>query len=312
MSALLTNGTSVIDRPSESTPNQGIANLLERGVLLSVRTSVFGNSRKLASSQVETQADQRMVNVQKKLLDAPELEQISRFDRETREYVYNRSLPFPLKGGIYLQPIATVGETEAYLQARSVGREALIDQFLAVYQERLEEAAGLLRGTFNRYDYPSTEEMRGRFSFSWQYLSLTTPANLPPSLFQQEQEKVQAQWAEAFEEARQVLRAALAGMVEHALDRLRGGDDGKPKVFTKTMIPKLNEFLETFSARNLTDDAQLAAVVQQARALVQGIDTDTLKKDAKVRERVAQGMDEIKASLDTMMSDKPKRSFFDD
>lgn len=299
--------------PLTASTSRGMLAALERCVLLSVSATQWGNARKVATSQIEIQADKSMIGVQKRLLDSPELEQIRSLDSAIRRWVQSQSLPGPFGAGIYMLPIVSVAMVERRMTEVFVPqRQALVDQFGARYQALVEDASRKLDGVFNERDYPPVEQVIRKFDLAWQYLSLSAPENLPPSLIEREQQRIQGQWQDALEEARGVLRTAMVEMVARATERLSGSEDGKKKVFKNTLLTNLEEFLGSFDARNLTDDDELAKVVAQARDLVAGVDPETLRKDDVVRARVAEGFSEIQQQLGTMMTDKPLRAFFDE
>lgn len=289
-----------------------VIDLLSKSVLFSVTMTKFGNRRQVNTSLVEVDADKAMIGVSKSLVDSKELKAIGSLDMDIRQYLYSRSVPSPLRGGIYLLPIALIGEVEDKMNAFTIERDRLVTLFAEAYDAQVQEARERLRSTFNISDYPLTSEIAGTFKLGWQYLSLSAPETLPPDIFKREQAKIAAQFAEAWDETRQILRAALAEQVKHAAERLSGGADGKPKVFRNTLLENLNDFIGSFDARNLTNDDELTKLVAQVRSLVDGVDPEILRKDVTVRESVAKGMAEIQANLDGMMIDKPRRLFRDE
>jgi hypothetical protein len=54
----------------------------------------------------------------------------------------------------------------------------LVEVFLAAYPRLCQEAAGRLRTLHNPADYPPMEEVRSRFTLSWQYVSYGVPEQL--------------------------------------------------------------------------------------------------------------------------------------
>lgn len=80
------------------------------------------------------------------------------------------------------------------------------------------------------------------------------------------------------------LRESFAKLVRTAPDKLASGADGKAKKVNDAMLPKIQEFLETFRTRNTVQQAdQLEVLVQQAEALLSGVDTSSLQHDEDVR-----------------------------
>jgi hypothetical protein len=98
--------------------------------------------------------------------------------------------------------------------------------------------------------------------------------------------------------------ALVADMVEKMTDR----DGGKPKIFRDSSVARAEDFLDTFQARNLTDDTALAALVSQAKALVAGRDPETFRQSADLRATVKAGFQEIQAAIAPMLQAKPRRS----
>jgi hypothetical protein len=112
---------------------------------------------------------------------------------------------------------------------------------------------------------------------------------------------------EAVSVVQQVMRAAMAELVQHMRDRLQDGPDGKPARFHQTTVSKLVSFLDTFELRNVTDDAELKSLVDQAKALLSGVSIKDLKTAAELRTQVREGMADIAAQLDTLIVRKGTR-----
>jgi hypothetical protein len=100
----------------------------------------------------------------------------------------------------------------------------------------------------------------------------------------------------------------MADMVSHLVDRLSSKEDGKKKIFRDTVMDPINEFIRTFPARNLTDDAELQELVNQTKQLVGGVNPENLRNNEGLRDTVQTGFTEIKSKLDTMIVKMPKRA----
>ena len=128
-------------------------------------------------------------------------------------------------------------------------------------------------------------------------------------VWEQEREKAAQRMAEASSEIQTVLRESMAKLVQHMADRLKEGPDGKPLRFKETTVSNLIEYLANFEFRNVTDDGELQALVAQARELLNGVDADDLRTTGDLRSRVQQGMADIAAQLDTMLTRTGGRKF---
>jgi hypothetical protein len=152
--------------------------------------------------------------------------------------------------------------------------------------------------------------MAGAFRFEVRYLTVSVPPTLEgvsAELFARERAKAEAQWAEAAEAIQQALRESMGALVTRMVDRLTPDPDGKPKGFRAGLITAMEEFLQFFKARNLTDDAALAALVDKARLVMKGVDLRAIRQSSEVRETVRDGFTRIQRVMDQMVMTRPTR-----
>jgi hypothetical protein len=284
--------------------------LASKTVCIKVRVSTMGNTRKVSTSQIEADADKDLLRVSKHLVDSAELKAIGRFDGEIRRFLYNICLPFEI--GIHLLPVAALETVEHRLRQFAEDRKQLVGAFIAAYPSLCQDAAKRLRGLYNPADYPPVDDVEREFGFSWQYVSFGVPDQLKGisrEVWEQEREKAAQRMAEASAEIQHVLRESMAKLVQHMADRLKEGQDGKPLRFKETTVSNLVEFLTNFEFRNVTDDVELQTLVAQARHLLQGVSADDLRATGDLRGKVQQGMADIAAQLDTMLTKTGGRKF---
>ncbi len=292
----------------------GGAFIFDKAVCLLLEFGRLGTRRKLNTSAVDTHgADPDLVHVSKEILSCKELDAIVSHDNETRAYVRSRSTPNPLiRGGLYLVSYTLLPSVDDALTAAQAEREVLVENFLSVYDARKDAAQLRLGPLYDPTQYPPVEIVRHAFSMTWSYLTITTPDNLQAiraDIFEREREKAAAQWVDALDAANGVLESAFSDLVAHMVDRLSPGDDGKPKIFRDSLTENLRDFLSTFDARNIGGHDALAAEVDKARALLAGIDAKDLRKHQSYKDNVRTGFEQIKARLDTMIADRPRRKF---
>jgi len=302
----------------KATAKQDIAlnsDMMQKCVVLVVSLGKMGNTRKISVSSVvekDKGIDYSMLRTGKKLLDCEEFDAIDSLDGEIRSYIYSVTTPNPiLRGGTYLLSLKLLEECHAKLSEFLLKRNALVDKFLEVYQQRVDEAKQRLGPAFNVTDYQSRATVRAQFTFDWDYMQFGVAASLEgvnAEMYEAAKQKAAAKLDNAVDEVRTALRAGMAELVDHLVDRLSGDEDGKPKVFRNSMLDNVRDFLKTFEGRNIVDDKELSKLVQRASDLVDGIDPDTLRKSKVVRETVQGGFAEIKTKLDTMLVNRPKRA----
>ena len=197
--------------------------LAKKTVFIKVHLGLLGNSRKVSSSQVEVDADKALILVTKRLLASPELQAIRTLDGDVRRFLYDTCLPFEV--GIHLLPLGLLETVDEKLREFREKRSVLVKVFLDAYPRMCQEAAGRLRTLHNPADYPPADEVRSRFTFSWQYVSYGVPEQLreiSARMFQTERDKAVQAMSEACAEVQQVMRASLLELVSHLRDRLRG------------------------------------------------------------------------------------------
>lgn len=284
----------------------------DKSVLLVVEFHKLGNTRKVNPNEITVDADKSMLHVNKSLLDSPEYDAIKKHDGQTRAWLMTRALPSLFKEGVYRVPNLLVADVDSYLSRRKIQRDQLISEFGKTYDERVNEALKRLNGLANVNDYLDADDAASRFGLRWSYLTFATPdslKNLKAGLFEREKAKIEKMVAEATDEIKLVLREQMRALVQRMVTQLTPAADGKRKKIYDSLTGNVEDFLDTFSARNLADDSELQELVAKARDVMRGIDPEILRNEDDTREIVKDGFEQINAQLDQMIVDKPARRF---
>lgn len=304
--------TATATLPATTTP---AGDIFERAVCLMLEMRALGTKRKVKTNRVavkeetaEAKTDPAMLHVSKDVLVSEKLAEIKRCQGAIRDYLQSMSSgPAIFKGGVYLLANELLVRVDEELQARRAEREKLIDEFIAEYETVKAAAKQKLGPLYDATDYPPVEAIREAFGFKVAILSFGMPASLETisrNIFERERENAAAQWAEALDESRAILREEMAGLVNHLVDKL----DGK-KTFRDSLVGNLDDFLGLFNARNIANDSELAAVVERARSVLSGVRAGDLRSSLSTRQRVAGAFTEIKATLDTLMVNAGGRAY---
>ena len=286
--------------------------LFERAILLNVSFSRLGTTKKVRGARIDKDADTDVYSVNKKLFRCVEYDAIRSFDGEIKTYLDSKCLPSTVKGGIYFLPIASIEEVDLKLTQFAARREQLVAAFVEIYPTLLLQAEMRLRAIFDERDYPHQNRVSEHFSLSWQTLSMGVPdvlETISTAMFERERAKAAQQWEAAQEQIQALLRVRLKGMVDHLTERLTPDKDGKCKVFKNSLVGNIESFLSDFSALNITNDRELETLADQARELLSGVDAATLRQSENTREVTRVAFESISHSLETMLTDKPKRAF---
>lgn len=287
--------------------------VMERAFMLQLEFGRFGTTKKAPLGMVSVDADKDLLSLRKRVIKCPEYDAVVAHDREIKKWIENVSVPFPVRHGTYLIPIPMVQTVQETLLRLSEERTALIEAFLLVYPQVTADIEVNLRQMYNGADYPSVSDVRARFKLEWQFMDYGVPGRLKQlnqALFQAEQAKMQAKISEATEVMQQALRESMLGMVEHMVDRLTPSEDGKKKIFKASAVTSFQEFLTTFSNRNLTNDTALDGLVAQAKQLLNGVDADQIRSQDGLRDALATGFSAIKDAMDGMVINRGRKISF--
>jgi hypothetical protein len=295
-------------------------NITDSTMFLKVSFGLPGNTKKIPTSAIHINSDEspenganngysaKMVKAQKTLLESPELEAIRKADGQIRTYLYNVCLPWDL--GVLLLPYGLIEQVSEKLEAYgNVERPALVDAFIDAYPERIDKALASLGPLGNSADYPSSATMRGKFSFDWQPYTVSIPEVLKEKgIYDIANEKMQAKLSEASDEITAFMRETLYELTSHLADALTPNADGKPKRLFASAITNITDFLETFQARNITEDSDLEAIVSNLKGLLKSdVQADVLKKDASLKDAIRAQMESVSAELKTLVEVIPGR-----
>lgn len=286
--------------------------LFENSVCLAVTITKFCVNRKGDKSKITTDAKATMVHLGKKLIDSPELEQIAQLDSVIYQFLSadrgggQRSLPFQFKKGVYLIPSGLFKEVESRLKAYFAVREILINNFISLYLQRVKEAQEQLCSLYNENEYPTIEQVRAKFSFTWTTFRIEVAESLKvqsQEIFDQEKNKIEKLWENAGEEIVQILRGEALYYINGLLSKLQPTKKGEVKEIPENYLERLKDFFEIFQKRNICDDQELAQVVEIAKQAVSGVNSFDLQNNEALRAKVKQEFEAAAIVFDVMEDD---------
>lgn len=228
-------------------------------------------------------------NVHKQLLpDCPELEAIRKWGTSFRTFVYLSTAPWDDNGWRagnatnHMEFMMAVGDKIAE-------GEALVEQFIAVYERAIAEAQFRLANLFDARDYDTVEAVRRKFRFAVEVMPLPAVDDfrIVEGLTQDEADRLVSAAQAAADER-------IAGAMEDAYERLYevvakmastlgAFGAGEIKKFNDTLVSNIGDLIEVMPALNLTNDPKLAELATKAKelALYSAVD---LRKDPAVRD----------------------------
>src|ERR1700675_1387428 len=284
-----------------------IEQLADKTMFLSIEFNRFGNARQAEVDMTNTTAQAKRFSHTKKLLDSPELADIQKADNALRIWLDAPTRCWKYGKSIRMVPVELVDEIVVTCENyQNIPRPKLVKIFIDAYLSRVAEAQKELGDKFNPADYPSVEEVEKEFSFTFQFLSFSTPDKLKtisPALYNKEKAKAAQMLTVAVDDWKNGRRVILQEMVNHLLGILKPEEGTKKKLHAKT-VEKLQEFLKTFdldSVKSL-DDPELQAEVAKLKMLMQGVDADKIKESDTLKAQLVENFSAASASLSSLVT----------
>jgi len=285
--------------------------------MAAVRVSIswFGTRKSLTVEQKAEaaepfNAEAKFLSAGKKLLDIshPAFKAVTAVKSKVISYWKSLSLPFP-ESGVRLIRQDRIDDFAAKMGEFQEELAEAVEALDRRYSELKVSARRNLGNLYNPSDYP--ESLIGLFEISFDFPSVEPPQylqHLNPELYEQECQRVQSRFDEAVRLAEEAFTAELAKLVSHLTERLSGTDDGKPKVFRDSAVENLTEFFQRFRTLNVRSSEQLDNLVADAQRVIRGIEPQSLRDDAGLRQQIATEMSRVESVLDGMLVDKPRRN----
>ena len=284
-------------------------------VLVSVGTHRMGITRKVKKERTAEYAassatEPSMLKASKDLVDSPEYDEIKKRDGEFYRDMMRRVIDSKFRRGTYLLPIGLLDWFEEFYAKYEAERSELVEKFLGVYEERVQEAQEKLGDNYDPQDYPVIDAVRASFYLEKEYGIRSTPDKLReinPAIYGKERQRLQKAMEEASREVRLALRKGLLDLVEHLQEKLEPSMNGKKKRLHESTVGDLKEWLDLFSARNVTNDVELDQLSEKLKTVLAGADRDVLRDNKAVRESVQLSLKSASRSLDAMVKEGPRR-----
>lgn len=295
--------------------------IIEQTMLLRLNFRLHGNSKKVSSAVVCPGANAKLLKVQKTLLESKELDAIRSADANFKKSIGFLCLPYD-DMGIRLVPKTNVAKAyNMIVNYRDNDRPVLIDTFITAYpslcelaKEKLQLLADELNVMFeelyNPADYPPVEEVKAAFGFDYDIFELSVPDELKiAGKYEEATKDLESKIAVVSDEITIVMRQALLDLVNHLKEMLEPREDGKKKRLHETAVSSIQDFLTSFSARNITNDVELAAVVARVHDLTKDVDVAAMRKDDAFKSTLHDNMETIAGELTKLVEVVPGRKF---
>ena len=291
--------------------------ILTKTIAISVEISKIGGHRKasLDGVEVDVNADEKRIGVHTKILKCSELDAINALFTKVRSGLVDdkHGLAFQslFRSGVYLVPVGSVENVNSMLTDARSRLNELVNNLIAVYEDRIEGDRVALGSRFREDHYPSPCDLRERFSISWRFLSLGPSIQLQSissEVYAAEVERVKSECKAVGDEIKSTLRGAALSLVTAMHQKLSGFDEhGKPLIFRDSLVNNLLEFLNNPKVESVMQDKELSDTLGEMRSLLQGVTPDALRTQEGLRSAVGMQVGAIKDKLSSLMTSAKRK-----
>lgn len=284
---------------------QVVETIGERAVYLLVEWSLLGAWRGVETS--ETSED---VSARKRIIRSESSQKMVTLRNSVKALLNKYSHNAVFRPGVYTVPLEYIPTVEEKLKEALVTLEEIRQELREEWPTILADAKERLGKLFDASDYHSADSAARELNMTYRYMSIShTPdilKQVAAETYQADLNRSKSQIEAELEAFRSHLRSALLQLVKN-MRRTLTKPDGEKRRFGKTFFKNLNEFMETFDARNLSEDGELSKVVSSLRKVAKGYDnSESLKSNPAMQDALNADLSSIDSSLQDMVEDGRK------
>jgi hypothetical protein len=232
-----------------------------------------------------------------KILIASEyLANIQKLVSAARKYHYDNTLAWNDNGGrllpaeMYFGYIAKMEEFKNSLSSE-------VRSFIRMYPDYKEEARRRLNGMFSEDDYPSIDELQGKYNFNTDFTPIPDAQDFRVQLNEHEVESIRqsliSQVDKSTKTAMTDLWNRLYAVVEHMIERLSDADNK----FKNSLVGNIRELCEILPKLNITEDKYLEQAVAEVKSKLAGYEPDNLRNDKNLRSQAVSDAKDILSKM---------------
>lgn len=228
---------------------------------------------------------------------------------ETRRYVEARTIPYPDQG----MRLIRLDKVDAMVEEIDKRREQLnvmLADLDAGWQSVKDDAKDRLQELYQEADYPAVPS--AAFGIYLSFPAIQPDERLKKlnrDLYDAEAKRIAGKFAAAVDLAESAAAAKLAELIQHFVDRLVPGEDGKQKTIRSSTVENIKEFAEQFQSTTIGSNPELDALVAKVEAMAGGVDVDGIRKDEAKRGGLAVDCTRLLEEMDNLVIAKPIREF---
>ena len=289
-------------------------NIFDLGTLVQFETHAWQARKRLPQSitkKLTPKAQTNMVRANKDLIDKTRLQTINGIISEARNYIWEITNPFPIKG-VHFISYDIVPVAKDILDSLIFKLKEEVNEFSKQYDKFIKEAEVELGadGLFNDADYPPVAEIKNRFSIYYRFFDLTIPKSINEEMRKEETENFKTLMKQTREMGILALREGFGEIVTDLVNTLSGKLDGEKKRLHQNKIDKVSEFFKTFSNKNVFEDYELENIIKDALLIVEDVDSVELRNDKDLTKLINKQLSGVKKELDNCITSYKRKVSF--
>lgn len=228
---------------------------------------------------------------------------ISDYAAKARLYHNQTTLSWSDKGARLL-PTSLFLDYKSNMNVYQKNMNTMIEDFYVNYADLIDLAKHHMGDLFNPYDYPSIEELRGKFGFRLVFSPLPEGGDFRLDIPKADMEELGEQYESAFNDRlKDAMREPwdkLHKTLTHISEKLTDvdGDDETKKRYHDTLITNAQELCGLLTHLNVTKDPLLENARRSLELTMLGVDIEAIKESPDVRSSVKAKVDDILSKFD--------------
>lgn len=277
-------------------------NIFDLGTLLHFETHSWQARKRLSqdiAKKISKKAEGEWVRANKILIDRTHLQNINSIITAARNYVWDVSNVFPIKG-IQFLALEIAEEANNTLKGYSKQLKEAVEPFVSQYKKFISEASIELGkdDLFDKDDYPHPNEIAEKFWIYWRFFDMTIPSGATEAVYKEETKRIKDLFTQTRTETILALREGFGELVTHLAETMNGKAKGKKMRVRPEAIDKVMKFFDTFQYKNVFKDGELDNMVTQAKDLLIDVEPKDLRDDKSLAKLINDELGDIKEQLD--------------
>jgi hypothetical protein len=278
---------------------KAVSSLSDRAVYLVMDWSFMGQWKGTETSETTTE-----VRARKRLVKSETIRQIRCLAGTQRRKLSLYALNSLFRPGVYVVPVDYVEDVDLGLKTTQAALADLKEELKSEWTSIIEDARERLGKHFDPSDYRSAEDAAAAYDLSYRYVPIAQTPEILKSIaadtYAEDVERSRKETEKELAQFRDSLRVTLLGVVENMRQTLTK-PDGEKRVFGQRFFKRLDNFLETFDSKNLSNDGELKEVVEQLRKVSRGVNVSDLRSMKTQQAALGEHLSAIKKTMSEMV-----------